>query len=97
MVTSNLNVADMQEDRKDADLYHQTYTSKIYECDNKTCYNKHPKNWRHWYTCQCQTKCFYNHKKNNKERTEEHSKEIKKITEIALLNTELNIKVSNIL
>ena len=44
MVTSTLNVVDMQEDRKDADFDHQTDTSKIYECDNKTCYNKHPKN-----------------------------------------------------
>ena len=45
MVISTLNVVDMQEDRKDADFDHQTVKrSKIYECDNQTCYNKHPKN-----------------------------------------------------
>ena len=45
MVTSTLNVVDMQEDRKDADFDHQTDTSKIYECDNKkddwNCPSKH--------------------------------------------------------
>ena len=44
MVTSTLNVVDMQEDRKDADFNHQTDTSKIYECENKIFHNKHPKN-----------------------------------------------------
>ena len=45
MVISTLNVVDMQADKKDADFDNQTVKrSKIYECDNKTCYNTQPKN-----------------------------------------------------
>ena len=84
----------MQVDRKDADFDHQTVkTSKIHECDHKTCYDKHPKNLDIDTPANFRKKYLYNPKKNNKERTEEHSEEIKRRTEIALLNTELNIKV----
>ena len=47
---------------------------------------------------------LYNHKKINKERTEEHREEMKRITEhitnliseMDVLKTEINIKVNNI-
>ena len=66
MVISSLTVVDMQEDRKDAGCNHQTVkTSKIYKCDNTTCYNKHPQNLDIDTPANFRKKCLYNHKKNN--------------------------------
>ena len=79
MVISTPNVVDMQGVRNDADFDYQTVkTSKIYKFDNKTCYNNHPKNLDIDTPANFRKICSYNHKKNNKERTEEHNKEIKK-------------------
>ena len=91
-------------ERKDADFYTQTGKCKIYKWDNKTCDKRHPKNWRHGYTCQFQTKYLYNNKKINKERTKEHREEMKQITEhitkltseIAVLHTEISVKINKI-
>ena len=44
VVTSTLNIVDLQEERKDTDFNHPTDTCKIYKCDNKTCDKRHPKN-----------------------------------------------------
>ena len=86
---------------KGCKFYHPTDICESKKCDIKKCDKRHPKNCRHGDTCRFQTRCLYNHKMTNKERTNEHSEETERgianlKSKITLLKKEIDIKVNNL-
>ena len=91
----------MQEERKDANFIIQLTFVSPKSVTSKKCDKRHPKNCRHGDICRFQTRCLYNHKRTNKERTNEHSEETERVianmkSEITLLKKEIDIEVNNL-
>ena len=55
---------------------HPAESCKIPKCKDKGCPQRHPKTSRHDKQCRYQTRCMYNHEKDNAFRERSHTKMI---------------------